>query len=78
MDPVTLDSSGERFLVSIDKNFIDKASLIEMLERIRLEYLAQKIDFKEDLTELGENIKSDWWQKNKARFIKDIDEDNHS
>jgi hypothetical protein len=69
MNPVTLDSSGERFLVSIDKNYINKDFLMEMLERIRIEYLAHKIDFSEEIEELGEEIKDSWWKENKNKFI---------
>jgi hypothetical protein len=34
MNPITLDSSGERFLISVDKSFMDKAFLVQLLERI--------------------------------------------
>ena len=69
MEPVTLDSSGERFIVSIDKSCMDKEILMQMLERIRLEYLARKVDFDDEIEGLGEEITSDWWKKNKGRFI---------
>lgn len=70
MNPITVDSSGERFLISIDKSFMDKAFLVDFVERIRIEYLAQKINFDEELQELGEEIKQSWWTENKSRFIK--------
>lgn len=71
MNPVTLESSGERFILSIDKNYINKDFLMQMLERMRIEYLAQKVDFGEGLEELGEEMKAEWWQENKARFIQE-------
>lgn len=69
MNPIILESSGERFVLSIDKEYIDKEYLMQMLERIRTEHLAKKIDFGKDAEQLGEDIKADWWQKNKERFI---------
>ena len=73
MNPITVDSSGERFLISIDKSFMDKAFLVDFVERIRIEYLAQKINFDEELQELGEEMKQSWWTENKSRFIKQSD-----
>jgi hypothetical protein len=73
MNPITLDSSGERFLISVDKSFMDKAFLVELVERIRIEYLAQKINFDDELQDLGEEIKQSWWTENKERFIKPSD-----
>lgn len=71
MDPIKLDSSGDRFIVSIDKSIMDKSFLMEMLDRIRIEYLAQQIGFDKGIEKLGEEIKADWWEANKGRFIKE-------
>jgi hypothetical protein len=71
MNPMSLDSSGERFVISIDKHYINKDFLMQLLERIRVEYLAQKIDFDEGLEQLGEQVKSDWWEQHKGQFIKE-------
>jgi len=69
MRTVTLDSSEDRFIISIDKKSIDKDTLIYFLENLRLEALAEKVDFDESIEELGEEIKKDWWDSNKERFI---------
>ncbi len=78
MNPITVDSSGERFLISVDKSFMDKVFLVELVERIRIEYLAQKINFDNELQNLGEDIKQTWWTENKERFIKknDLEDEN--
>ena len=69
MKAVTFDSSEDRFLISIDKKSINKDVLLQFLENLRLEALAEKVDFQEDIEDLGEDIKKDWWKKNKDRFI---------
>ncbi len=66
---INLQSTAESFIISIDKNFMDKAFLMKLLDKIWIEYLAQKINFNESIEDLGEEIKQDWWQKNKARFL---------
>jgi hypothetical protein len=69
MRTVTLDSSDDRFIISIDKNSINKDALLQFLENLRLEALADKVNFGKEIEDLGEEIKRDWWQSNKDRFI---------
>lgn len=69
MRTVTLDSSEDRFIISIDKKSINKDALLQFLENLRLEALADKVNFGEEIEDLGEEIKGDWWQSNKDRFI---------
>lgn len=67
--PITLDTSDSRFIISIDKQAIDKKILLKYIESLRLELLAHEVDFDEDIEVLGREIKSEWWKKNKDRFI---------
>ena len=69
MRTVTLDSSDDRFIISIDKRSINKDALLQFLENLRLEALADKVDFGVEIEDLGEEIKGVWWQSNKDRFI---------
>jgi hypothetical protein len=70
MQAIDLQTTNDKFLISIDKNSIDKEFLLNLIEKIRLEYLVRKVDFDESIEDLGEDIKADWWQKNKDKFIK--------
>jgi len=69
MRTVTLDSSDDRFIISIDTRSINKDALLQFLENLRLEALADKVDFGVEIEDLGEEIKGDWCQTNKDRFI---------
>jgi len=69
MSSVKLKSSKDQFIISVDKDSINKESLLQFIDNLRLESLAEKVDFDEDIEELGEEIKEDWWRKNKDRFI---------
>lgn len=66
---INLQSTAENFIISIDKNFMDKVFLMKLLDKIRIEYLARKIAFDDSIEDLGEEIKQDWWEKNKARLL---------
>ena len=69
MQVIDLQTTNDKFLISIDKRLVGKEFLLNLVEKIRLEYLAQKVDFDESIENLGEEIKDDWWQKNKSRFV---------
>ncbi len=66
---LTLKTVNDRFLISIDKSFIEHDFLIRLMSRIRMEYLAKTVSFDESIEILGEEIKSDWWEKNKKRLL---------
>lgn len=70
MQAIDLQTTDDRFLISIDKNSIDKEFLLELIEKLRLESLIRKADFDESIEDLGEEIKADWWQKNKSEYIR--------
>jgi len=74
MRKVTVDSSEDRFIISIDKKSITKDILLQFIDNLRLETLADKVDFGEEVEEIGEEIKQDWWDNNKNRFIPEEDQ----
>jgi len=70
MQALTLQNFEDRFLISIDKSYIDQDFLIRLMNRIRLEYLSKKVDFDESIENIGEEIKANWWDQNKDRLLK--------
>ena len=71
MNPIRLEDQDNQFLIHIDKDMIEKETLIALLDSIRVEDLSKRADFGEDVVQLGEEIKADWWANNKSRWIKD-------
>ncbi len=69
MTGIQLNTQNDKYLISIDKSLFDKEWLVKLLESLRVEELARKFDFDESIETLGEEIKADWWAKNKNRFI---------
>lgn len=70
MQTINLQTTDDKFLISIDKDSVDKEFLLNLIEKIRLESLIRKADFDESIEDLSEEIKADWWKKNKSKFIK--------
>lgn len=69
MTHIQLETKADKYLISIDKAAIDREWLVQLIEKLRIEELAKQFDFDEDIEALGEQIKADWWAKNKERFI---------
>lgn len=69
MQAINVETTADRFLISIDKKLVSKEMLLTMLNQFRLEYLAQQVDFDESIEGLGEEIKASWWQQNKERIL---------
>ena len=69
MKPISLNTSEDQFIISIDKKVMTKDLLLQFIDNLRLEFLAQKVNFDDSIEELGEEIKKNWWNENKDRFI---------
>ena len=48
----TLQTIDDKFVITIDKNSVNKVFLLQLLEKIRLEYLAQQVNFDESIVSL--------------------------
>lgn len=70
METINIQSTESKYVISIDKDAIDKDFLFDLLERLRIENLAQKISLDDSIIDFGEDIKKDWWQNNKERLLK--------
>ena len=69
MNAIEVQTSPDRYIISIDKSLMDKDVLFSFLERLKLEELARKVNFDESILEIGEEINKNWWKNNKSRFI---------
>ncbi len=69
MTSIHLDTQNDKYLISVDKSSFDKAWIVRLIENLRMEELAHQFNFGEEIEELGEEIKANWWAKNKDRFI---------
>lgn len=69
MSAIQLTTTKERFLISLSRDSINQEVLLRLLERLRIELLAEKVSFDESIEELGEEIVADWGKKNKDRYL---------
>ncbi|GAB3961057.1 hypothetical protein GCM10028805_59900 [Spirosoma harenae] len=71
MNAINIQNQADRYVISIDKGSVSQEFMLDLLERLQMEQLAQKIDFDESILTLGKEINANWWQQNKHRFIKE-------
>ena len=62
MEAVEVTSLKDRVVISVDKSLVSKEYLLNLLDRLQLENLAQKADFDEKVLEISEEIKKNWWK----------------
>lgn len=69
MQAINVETTADRFLISLDRNLYTKEMLLRVLNQFRLESLAHQVDFDQSIEELGEEIKDSWWEQNKERLL---------
>ena len=69
MEAINVVYEKDRMIIQVDTTLIDKDFVLKLVEKFQLEYLAKKVNFSDDIEELGREIKSEWWKKNKNRLL---------
>jgi hypothetical protein len=67
-----IQNSANSVVITIEKSSVNSKFLEEISERLRLEVLAQQVDFDENVVQTGEEIKQNWWKKNGETFLKGV------
>ncbi len=74
MENFSIQSVGNRAVITVDLSFMNIESLNRFFERLRAEQLIQKANFSDELAEIGAEIKENWWQKNREAYLEGIDD----
>lgn len=69
MNAVTIASSDQHYQITLDKKSFSPNFIGELMKWLEVERIVEKADFGEDIVELGEQIKRDWWAENKDWFL---------
>jgi hypothetical protein len=70
MSAITLETTNDKYLISIDRTLMDKPAFRAFFERLRVEFLADKMNTDEaDLMALSEEVKANWWAANQERIL---------
>lgn len=69
MQAIQYQSTNTQYVISIDKNLMDRDELFEVLRWLRLRFLIRKAEFEPEIEDVGEEILSEWWSKNHQRYV---------
>jgi hypothetical protein len=69
MEAFNIKSNNKQVIITIDKSLLDIDFINNLYSRLRVEELIKKANFKRDVVNVSENIKKDWWAKNKHNDI---------
>jgi hypothetical protein len=69
MDAISINTTPDKFVISIDKKFLREEVVLDLVERLHIEHLAESINFDAGIEQMGTEIKADWWAKNKERIL---------
>ena len=65
MKAITVETTDQKYLISIDRSLMDKPTFYAFFERLRVEALANQLTTDEtDLMALSDEIKANWWTAN--------------
>lgn len=67
---INIETNSENFVISISRNAIDQTTLFKLVARLRLEYLLNKSAIDENIEQISEEIKTEWWQRNEEFYKK--------
>jgi len=73
MEALKLDSNDTHFVLHIDKKYISQAYLLHLMERLRVEQLAQEVGGEGAVENLATEVSASWWKQNKTRLLTEKD-----
>ena len=65
---LAINNTKDSFNLSFDKKIFDENMLLNWLKIIEIEYLAQIVDFDEDMLKISKEIKSSIWKSEKQNY----------
>lgn len=76
MQGLKIKSTPKRTLISIDNSLMTedefRNAMMEIMNYLRIDYLAKKVGLKKNILKFADEIKKDWWLKNKSEYLKGI------
>lgn len=74
MENFSIQSVGNRAVITVDLSFMNVESLNRFFERLRAEQLIRKAKFSDKIAEIGSEIKENWWQENREAYLEGIND----
>lgn len=72
MEGFNISSSDTQIIITIDRSLVDINFVNNLVARLRVEQLIKKANFAEEILNVADEIKKEWWEKNKKSYLEDI------
>ena len=72
MEGFSISSIGNQIVITIDRSLVDINFVNNLVERLRVEQLINKANFSEEILNVANQIKKEWWEKNKKSYLEGI------
>ncbi|NLA48650.1 MAG: hypothetical protein GX876_04210 [Bacteroidales bacterium] len=72
MSNLIIENKKDKMVLRLNKKGFDENYLISLVKRLQIEELAQKSGFTQEVLDLAEEIKQEWWLKNEDEFLSGI------
>lgn len=72
MQDFSIQSLGDQIVITVDRSLMSIESLNWLFDRMRIEQLVKKANFRDEVVDVGTEIKRDWWQKNREQYLEGI------
>jgi hypothetical protein len=74
MAGLNIINNANQLIITIDKQQYTPIFIDRLIKRLELELILSKSEAQEaDLTQLANDIKAEWWEKNKDSYMKGVD-----
>jgi hypothetical protein len=70
MTGIQISQTTDSTVINIPNSSVPPEAIIALLHRLRFQELIIKGDFDESIDDIGEDIKAEWWAKNKEKFLR--------
>jgi hypothetical protein len=79
MNGVSVETLNDKWIIKVDKSITDIDTIDSFIKRLQFEKLSKKAVFDgKKIMELADDIKKDWWEKNKDEFLKGLEIENNN
>ena len=72
MAGLNIQTENDQIIIQLSKDCFDENYILNLLERINIEYLAKKANFNDKVFDVAKEINEKWWMENKDAFLKDV------
>lgn len=74
MAGLNIINNANQLIITIDKQQYTPIFIDRLIKRLELELILSKSEAQEaDLAQLANDIKAEWWEKNKDSYMKGVD-----